>query len=466
MEFSSIYSEENRKRFLVAAAILIVVIAVVDWQTKPFISIGFLYLFPILLVAGFLPRWQIALVALVCAVLQELFSELPSNEAITRLLMASTGFVGTGLFVSEIIRNRQVTLEHLKEVEMQIGLRKEIEEQLQVLVESSPVAIVTVDSTGSILLANEASQTLLAPGNTPIVGQPIGEFLPALQAAVQTQRSRHFRTELRCRGKRKNGEAFLAAVWFSTYATPRGSRLAAIIVDLSEDLRDREDLSLDHLLKNTTILMSAIAHEIRNLSGAVLVVHKNLSRLPDLQSNEDFRSLGTLIEGLGKLSAMELRPAADQHWDAIELSSVLDELRVLAEPSYREAGIEVIWHIQDDLPLVSGDRYGLAQVFLNLSLNSHRAMAAADKKQLTISSSVEADSVVIRFEDTGVGIASPERLFKPFQEGADTTGLGLYVSRAILRSFGGELVFEPRTEGCCFAVRLTRVIDTQESPDE
>ena len=380
--------------------------------------------------------------------------------------MASAGFVGTGLFVSEIIRNRQATLNHLKEVETQIGLRKEVEEQMQVLVESSPVAIVTIDSKGVILLANEASQSLLATNGTPLVGQSIGEFLPSLQAAVQTQRSRQFRTELRCRGKRKNGEAFLAAVWFSTYATARGTRLAAIIVDLSEDLRDREDLSLDHLLKNTNILMSAIAHEMRNLSGAVLVVHKNLSRLPGLQSNEDFRALGTLIEGLGKLSAMELKPAVDQHLTAIELSSVLDELRVLLEPSYRESGIEVVWRLRDDLPLVIGDRYGLAQVFLNLSLNSRRAMETTAKKLLTITSSAEADSVVIRFEDTGVGIPSPDGLFKPFQQGADATGLGLYVSRAILRSFQGELVFEPRTEGCCFAVRLTRATSGQEACDE
>lgn len=466
MEFSSTYSKDNRKRFLVAAAILIVAIAVVDWQTKPFISIGFLYLFPILLVAGFLPRWQMIAVALVCAVLQELFSELPSSEAIYRLLMASAGFVGTGLFVSEIIRNRQAALEHLREVETHIGLRKEIEEQLQVLVESSPVAIVTIDSTGGILLANEASQSLLAPGNASIVGQQIGEFLPALEAAVQTQRSRQFRTELRCPGKRKNGGAFLAAVWFSTYTTAKGSRLAAIIVDLSEDLRDREDLSLDHLLKNTTILMSAIVHEIRNLSGAVLVVYKNLSRLPVLQGNEDFRALGTLIEGLGQLSAMELRPAADQHLAAIELSSVLDELRILLEPSYHEAGIEVVWRLNKDLPLITGDRYALAQVFLNLSLNSHRAMATTTKKRLTISTTVEADSVVLRFEDTGEGISAPDRLFKPFQQGADATGLGLYVSRAILRSFGGDLVFEPRAEGCCFAVSLITVSDRQEVGDE
>jgi two-component system, LuxR family, sensor kinase FixL len=92
-------------------------------------------------------------------------------------------------------------------------------------------------------------------------------------------------------------------------------------------------------------------------------------------------------------------------------------------------------------------------------------METTDKKQLTISSSVEADAVVIRFEDTGVGVASPEGLFRPFQQGADATGLGLYVSRAILRSFGGELAFESRTEGCCFAVNLTRVENKQESSD-
>lgn len=457
MEFSSLYSEQNRKRFLIAAAALILVIAVVDWQTKPFISIGFLYLFPILLVAGFLPRWQIIFVALVCAVLQELFSELPSSEAVYRLLMASAGFIATGLFVSEIIRNRQMALDHLSEVEREVSLRKEIEEQLQVLVESSPVAIVTIDSSGAILIANEASQSLLALGADSLVGQNIGEFLPALQAAVQVHRTRQFRTELRCRARRKNGEAFLAAVWFSTYVTPKGLRLAAIIVDLSEELRDREDLSLDHLLKNTKILMGAIAHEIRNLSGAVLVVHKNLSRVPGLQSNEDFRALGTLIEGLGQLSTMELRPAADLHVDAIELSSVFDELRVLLQPSYHDAGIEILWRLQDDLPLVMADRYGLAQVFLNLSLNSLRAMAAAPRKQLTISSSEEEDAVVIRFEDTGPGIASPDSLFKPFQQGADATGLGLYVSRAILRTSGGDLTFEPRAEGCCFAVHLPRV---------
>ncbi|MGA8103168.1 MAG: sensor histidine kinase, partial [Candidatus Acidiferrales bacterium] len=230
-------------------------------------------------------------------------------------------------------------------------------------------------------------------------------------------------------------------------------------------LRDREDLSLDHLLKSTKILMGAVAHEIRNVCGAVLAVRKNLSRLPELQDNEDFRALGILIDGLERLSELELLPPLDQTLASVELTTLLDELRVLIEPIYQEAGNKIVWLLQDNLPLVIGDRYGLQQVFLNLARNSQRAMESTQQKQLTISSELESGSVVIRFEDTGVGIPSPYQLFRPFQSGANATGLGLYVSRAILRSFGGEIKFEPRAQGCCFAVRLARVSDRKESPD-
>ena len=466
MDSSSIYSRKNRLPFLIAGAVLIALIATVDWLTKPYISIGFLYLFPIMLIAGFLPRWQIVVVALGCAVLQELFSELPSGEAITRLLMASAGFVGTGLFISEIIHSRQMALEHVAEVDTHTKLRHDAEEQLRILVDSSPAAIMTIDGTGQILLANEAARNLFAAEDAALAGRSIKEFVPALQMAVQTQRPTQFRTELRCRGRRTNGEAFLAAVWFSTYTTIHGTRLAAIIVDLSEDLRDREDLSLDHLLKNTKILMGAVAHEIRNICGATLAVYKNLSRMPDLQNNEDFHALGSLIAGLEKLSDMELLPPSSHMGASIDLGSVLDELRVLIEPAYHEAGCEITWRLQDHLPLVFGDRYGLQQVFLNLARNSQRAMDSAERRRLTISSELQDHKVVIRFEDTGVGIASPYGLFKPFQPGANATGLGLYVSRAILRTFGGELTFEPRSQGCCFAVNLATVTDWKGAHDE
>src|SRR6267154_2076787 len=463
MELLSIYSRANRKGFLVVGALLIVVIAIVDSMT-PSLPLGYFYLFPILLMAGFLPRRWIALLVLLCAGLTVLMSRYEMKPAIILFVMASLGFAGTGLFVSEIVINRQKALEYVNEMETQIRLRQETEGQLKGLVDTSPLAIIQMDTKGTVLLANEAAQSLFSPEGAPITGQPIAEFLPALQTVTQQPSTKVFRTQIRCRGRRNNGDIFLAAVWFSTLATAVGNIVSAIIIDFSEEIRDREDLSLEHLLKNAKILVGALSHEIRNLCGAALVVYKNLSRLDGMAENEDFSALGALIAGLENLSAMELRPSWGQGLAAVELSSVLDELRVVIGPSFNEAGVEVLWQIQEHLPLAVGDRYGLLQVFLNLARNSQRAMEISERRQLTISSAVEPSYVVIRFEDTGVGIPDPSGLFRPFAQSANAAGLGLYVSRAILRSFRGDLQHEPRGEGCCFAVSLPRYINAGESP--
>jgi signal transduction histidine kinase len=67
---------------------------------------------------------------------------------------------------------------------------------------------------------------------------------------------------------------------------------------------------------------------------------------------------------------------------------------------------------------------------------------------------LEDERVVVRVRDTGHGIPNPERLFQPFQQGAEATGLGLYLSRALVRTFKGDLRYEPEPLGCCFALDL------------
>jgi two-component system, LuxR family, sensor kinase FixL len=453
-DLSFIYTAENRRSMVTIAVLLIALIAVVDWWATHYISLGFLYLFPIIIVGGFLSRTQIIGVALVCAILQEAFSNLPESEAVTRLLFSSVGFVGTGLFISEIVRNRRIVLKHSEELEDQVKLRQDAEQQMRSLIESSPAAIVTIDADGNVLLANVAAQQLLAPNGAPLPGQAVRSYLPSLQTVLLTESSRSFRTTLQCTGQRSDGEVFLAGVWFSTYRAISGPRLAAIIVDLSEDLRNREDLSLDHLLKNSRILMSTVAHEIRNLSSAVLVVHKNLSRMKELETNEDFRALGGLIQSLQRMSSLELGSSPAQNGEVVELISVIDELRILIETTYHESEIQVQWEIEESLPLVWADRYGLIQVFLNLARNSQRAMRSSRIKRLRVVGKQENGRVVIRFEDTGVGVSSTENLFRPFQRGAISSGLGLYVSRAMMRSFGGDLAHEAKSEGACFTVAL------------
>ncbi len=456
MDLFEIYSHANRKLLLIAAVALTCAIAVADWYTRPFISIGFLYLFPIMLISGIFRRWQIVVASVICAVLQEFYSNLPLDNAIPRLVFSWLGFSGTGLFLFELLRNRRMVLAHLEEIEEQSRQRREVEEQLQMLVDSSPAAILTVGSSGEILLVNKAARELLSPENGDLRGQSIGKFVPALQAALQSGQSRLYRTTIQCRAQRADGKPFLAGTWFSTYpAQSGGNKLAAIIVDLSEELVSREDLSLDYLLKNARLLMSAVSHEVRNMAGAALVFHQNLSRVETLRGNEDFEALGTLIHGLEKLSAMDLTSGSgNQERQAIELAPVLDELRVLVESVCRDSDIELEWDASDQSRSVWADHYGLTQVFLNLVKNSRRALESAPEKRIRITTEHGHRSVIIRFADTGPGIANPQNLFRAFQRDADATGLGLYVSRALMKGFGGDVAFEPSESGCVFAVTL------------
>jgi len=460
----SIYTEENRRRLLTLAALLKAGIALADWWIKP-LSLGFLYLFPLMIAGGFLSRRHTAGLAVLCAFLTEEFSNLPVAQEWPRFILTSAGFIGTGLLIGELVSNRRLVLEHLQDVEEQVRARHDAEEQLQFLVESSPAAIITLDEQGTILLANEAAQQMLAAEGEALKGKPAADYLPALTAAVKSRNWRNFRTTLQCRGQRANGEVFLAGVWFSTYSSAEGSRLAAIFVDLSEELRSREDLGLDYLLTNTRILMSAVSHEIRNLCGAAMVVHRNLTKVEALKGNADFDALSTLIQGLEHISAMELRGETPARRSAIELGDVLDELRVLISGVAQEAGVTLRWHAPKSLPLVWADRYGLVQVFLNLSKNSLRALGASAARELTIRATVVDDAVQVRFEDTGGGVSDPQTLFRPFHSEARSTGLGLYVSRALVKSFGGDLLYEPIAGGACFTVVLPRA-DGEELADE
>jgi two-component system, LuxR family, sensor kinase FixL len=216
-----VWERRNRTAVLLVSSAIILAIAVVDWWTKPYVSLGFLYLFPIMLAAGFLPRWVTVVLGFACAVLSERFSNLDPSDANIRLGFEALALCGCGLLTSEVLRNRRLSLA--------------AQERITVLVETSPAAIVTVDERGFIELANRAAVELMAPHNGDLIGQPIAAFLPELHHALRWEEGPQFRTSMQCRGRRGNGESFLAEVWFSTYKEGSAPKLAAIIADVGEE---------------------------------------------------------------------------------------------------------------------------------------------------------------------------------------------------------------------------------------
>lgn len=445
----------GKTRILVATAVLVTVIAVIDWSVGNTFSLGVLYILPMLLGALVLHPLELAAVALLCAFLRACF-DVPSThlELVLRFIFASLSYFTSGLVVTALVRNRRLVLENLTHLQKEQTLRREAEEQLRVLVQSSPAAILTADQRGVILAANNAAEELFAMQSGALLGRVITGYLPMLEGVLRMNLASGFRTAAQCYGRRADGEMFLADVWFSTYEAPAGLRLAAIVVDSSDEMRDREEQSLRQLQRYNRIAAAAVSHDVRNLCSAISMLCSTLGDKHQIHGDADLAGLVRLVKGLEQVAQLDLHSHAQDAVEEIPLRSVLDNLRIVIEPGWREGDAQIKWSIPEQLSQVVADSQGLLQAFLNLAQNSYRALEKEPVRELRISAVEDGRTVAVRFEDSGPGVACPERLFEPFQKGAEGSGLGLYISRALVRSYGGELYYKPREKGSCFVVEL------------
>src|SRR5690348_9439976 len=154
--------------------------------------------------AAVLVPWQTAILALLCSALRAWF-DLPHPqllELLLRFIFAFVAYTGLGLFVTALIRNRELAVRHLAEVRREQGLRREAEDQWKVLAESSPAAILAIDGRGIVLAANRAADSLFSiPEHHTLRGRDIGPYLPVLADALRYQSgSQGLRTAAQCQG--------------------------------------------------------------------------------------------------------------------------------------------------------------------------------------------------------------------------------------------------------------------------
>jgi two-component system, LuxR family, sensor kinase FixL len=432
------------------AIVLIAIVAITDWRAEINATLGFLYIFPMVLLGTVLSRWQLVLAAVFCTFLSDRLDPFPMEMEEARDVLIFLTLAVTGLLSLSLTKSYRRERERLT-------AQLAAEEQLQFLIQSSPAAILTMAADGKILLGNPAAHRLLGVPDGSLPGRNISCYVPALGSIPPVDESEKiFRTEMQTRGQRESGEAFLADIFFSTYRTPAGSRLAAMLVDSSEHLREREETGLQQLLTSSRILVAAVSHEIRNVCGAIGMMHENLSRKGTIKGDQDFEALGSLVDTLSKIASLELKQSAAEPSTA-DLNEVLADLRIVLEPMCEESEIQLHWNVPENLPLVRADRHSLVQVLLNLTKNSQRALEPVAQKGIDITVAPGPDKVFIRFTDNGPGIPPDQKIFQPLQKGADATGLGLYLSRAFMRSFRGEMRHDPQHPGCSFTLELATV---------
>jgi two-component system, LuxR family, sensor kinase FixL len=452
-------SRTQRALVLVCCALSVGLLTTAERYTGLYVPLGGLFLLPLLVAAPFMSRWPMFLSAIATAMVKESFGRFEWGVgAPERFALTLVTYTGGALFACELARSRRMEAELVRNSRLADKLRSDTEREARALVESSPAGLLTVDSAGRIARANAAARRLLGFVEDSPEGLAVEAYIPVLARILESKEVATLtRTMVEASGRRRDGEGFLAQAWVSTYDASTGPCLAVILLDVTEQVRDREETGLKQLLRNSRVIAGAVSHELRNLAAAAAVLHHNLSRSLVLRDSTDFQALGTVIDSVQRLSSTELSDTSEEALEGLDMGEVLGELRTIVGTAMEEQGVEMEWEVQGLLPMVRAHRAGLLQVFLNLAKNSANALRDRYDGKLRVAAYHLENSVVIRFSDNGPGISSAERLFQPFQPGASSTGLGLFVSRAIVRTFGGELHHTQQPGECCFIVELPAI---------
>jgi PAS domain S-box-containing protein len=338
-----------------------------------------------------------------------------------------------------------------------IGEFERLKEFNENIVESINVGILAIDLDDRVESWNAQMEAMYALSRAEAIGQPLrsvfpAEFVDAIDSFRNEQGVHHlykFRLTTRA-GELRNANIAIAPLLSRGFVTV--GRII-LVDDITERTSLESQLAQADKLSSIGLLAAGVAHEINTPLAVIssyaqmlakqLKGDERLSPVLDKITQQSFRA-AEIANGLlnfSRTSTTEFRQT--------NLNQVIRDTLSLLEHQFKQAQIEVLLSLADDLPSINGNPGKLQQVFLNLLLNAKEAMP--DGGSLRVATQVNGH-VEALITDSGAGIA-PEhmkRIYDPFFTTKTTpkpgdkrgTGLGLSVSYGIIQEHAGKIHVE------------------------
>ncbi len=240
--------------------------------------------------------------------------------------------------------------------------------------------------------------------------------------------------------------------------------IVVVLTDITDSavLRDK----LVHAEKMAAVgqLVSGVAHEVNNPLTAILgfadLLMEN-TELPET-ARKDLRVILQEAQRTKQIvqNLLSFARQMPPQRSAVQLNTILQRTVQLRSYDFTNHGIDIVEHLDQELPEVMGDAHQLQQVFLNILNNAYDAVHEVDRPaRIEIMSTKAGDAVEVSFRDNGNGVSHPDKIFDPFfttKEVGKGTGLGLSICYGILKEHGGEILCHNNTDrpGATFIVRL------------
>jgi len=316
-----------------------------------------------------------------------------------------------------------------------------------------------------LVYANEGFQRITGYDQETIVGQNCRflqgeetdpETVERMRSAIDDRES----VQLVVRNYRKDGTPFWNEITMAPIPTDAG-RIRYYVgfqQDVSERIEHAEELTTQR--DSLEVLNELVRHDIRNDLQVIMGSAELLEDGADPAQREHLDVIRNSAQHAVTLTQMA-REMADVHLATAETEPiavapvVYPELETLRR-SYPDAVVTVAGAIPE-VRVQANEMLGA--VVRNLVSNAIQHNESADP-HVTVSARRAADQLHLEIADDGPGIP-PERRARIFERGetfaADGTGLGLYLVRSLVDSYGGAVAVRDRedgTSGTVFTVTL------------
>lgn len=188
-----------------------------------------------------------------------------------------------------------------------------------------------------------------------------------------------------------------------------------------------------HELNAPLSVISSAAQLILREEDLSLFVREMVERI-----NSESQRLSRLTRGLLGFGSH------DEHLCELDVNVTISFILDFITYEAARRGVRVLRYLDHQLPLVTIDGNALKQVLLNIVMNALQAMEGDGGRLMVESAGLDDHTVVIRVSDTGPGIPSEiqGKIFDPYfttKQQGEGTGLGLFVSRRLMESLGGQI---------------------------
>jgi PAS domain S-box-containing protein len=347
------------------------------------------------------------------------------------------------------------------------------EERWRTVFETSSVGIATSDENLCVATANAAFQRMVGYTEDELrrmrwIDLTHEDDRPATEILVKGLLAGTLQAyNIEKRYRRKDGETIWVNVYNShvppTETTP--AFFPAIVVDITDRINaqtalQRAQTELARAMRVTMMgeLATSIAHEVNQplaaIAGSCGACRRWLDGRDWIRAKESLETVSKAADRAGEVikRVRSLTSNATPEYLDVDVNVAVQEVLAVLRAELRVRNTTLHLQLDNNIPLVKGDKVQLQQVVLNLVMNAIEAMTTMKdhRRVLAIKSAAEDGNVRVTVQDSGPGLdaATTERIFDPFfTTKPDGMGMGLSISKSIVENHGGRLWAAPAVPG-------------------